>query len=105
EDFSIICEDTIKLERGSVAVLSGNSEVGKSFLALKVCANAINDGLKPFFWSVEDKNKAILGRIKNIESFYSFNTAELEFSNELPKINKEPINCLKEELNELADCD
>ncbi|KJX73580.1 hypothetical protein WH42_04630, partial [Acinetobacter baumannii] len=44
-------------------------------------------------------------RIKNIESFYSFNTAELEFSNELPKINKEPINCLKEELNELADCD
>ncbi|EIY3452800.1 AAA family ATPase, partial [Campylobacter jejuni] len=105
EDVSIICEDTIKLERGSVAVLSGNSEVGKSFLALKVCANAINDGLKPFFWSVEDKNKAILGRIKNIESFYSFNTAELEFSNELPKINKEPINCLKEELNELADCD
>ncbi|EHX3685165.1 hypothetical protein K2776_002086, partial [Campylobacter coli] len=81
EDVSIICEDTIKLERGSVAVLSGNSEVGKSFLALKVCANAINDGLKPFFWSVEDKNKAILGRIKNIESFYSFNTAELEFSN------------------------
>ncbi|WP_179856041.1 hypothetical protein [Helicobacter pullorum] len=31
----MICEDTIKLEKGSVAVLSGNSEVGKSFLALE----------------------------------------------------------------------
>lgn len=35
ENVSVICEDTIKLEKGSVAVLSGNSEVGKSFLALK----------------------------------------------------------------------
>lgn len=105
EDVSVICEDTIKLERGSVAVLSGNSEVGKSFLALKVCANAINDGLKPFFWSIEDKNKAILERIKNIESFYPFDTSVFEFSNELPKMDKEPIKSLKEELNELADCD
>ncbi|TXE76715.1 AAA family ATPase, partial [Campylobacter upsaliensis] len=105
ENVSVLCEDTIKLERGSVAVLSGNSEVGKSFLALKVCANAINDGLKPFFWSIEDKNQAILERIKNVENFYPFNTTELEFSNELPKINKEPISSLKEELNELADCD
>ncbi|EGO2997522.1 AAA family ATPase, partial [Campylobacter jejuni] len=105
ENVSVICEDTIKLERGSVAVLSGNSEVGKSFLALKVCANAINDGLKPFFWSIEDKNKAILERIKNIENFYPFNSLEFEFSNELPKIDKEPMDSLKEELNELADCD
>ncbi|EAL6391222.1 AAA family ATPase, partial [Campylobacter coli] len=105
ENASVICEDTIKLERGSVAVLSGNSEVGKSFLALKVCANAINDGLKPFFWSIEDKNKAILERIKNIENFYPFNSLEFEFSNELPKIDKEPMDSLKEELNELADCD
>ncbi|HEF3556741.1 TPA: AAA family ATPase [Campylobacter upsaliensis] len=105
ENVSVLCENTLKLERGSVAVLSGNSEVGKSFLALKICANAINDGLKPFFWSIEDKNQAILERIKNIENFYPFNTAELEFSNELPKINKEPISSLKEELNELADCD
>lgn len=35
ENVSVICEDTIKLEKGSVAVLSGNSEVGKSFLALE----------------------------------------------------------------------
>lgn len=34
ENVSVICEDTIKLEKGSVAVLSGNNEVGKSFLAL-----------------------------------------------------------------------
>ncbi|ALW49299.1 AAA family ATPase [Campylobacter jejuni] len=105
ENVSVICDDTIKLERGSVAVLSGNSEVGKSFLALKVCANAINDGLKPFFWSIEDKNQAILERIKNIENFYPFNSTELEFSNELPKIDKDSINGLQEELNELADCD
>lgn len=105
EKGSAICEDTIKLEFGSVAVLSGNSEVGKSFLALKVCANAINDGLKPFFWSIEDKNKAILERIKNIENFYPFASSEFEFSNELPKIDKEPIKCLKEELDELTDCD
>ncbi len=92
---SVICEDTVKLEKASVAVLSGNSEVGKSFLALKVCANAINDGLKPFFWSIEDKNQAILERIKNIENFYPFNKLELEFSNELPKIDKEPMDSLK----------
>ena len=35
ENVSVICEDTIKLEKVSVAVLSGNSEVGKSFLALE----------------------------------------------------------------------
>lgn len=35
ENVSVICEDTIKLEKGSVAVLSGNSEIGKSFLALE----------------------------------------------------------------------
>lgn len=105
DSVSIICEDTIKLEMGSVAVLSGNSEVGKSLLALKVCANAINDGLKPFFWSIEDKNQAILERIKNIESFYPFKSSEFEFSNELPKIDKNSIGSFKEELNELADCD
>ncbi|TLD80750.1 hypothetical protein LS70_008715 [Helicobacter sp. MIT 11-5569] len=105
DSVSIICEDTIKLEMGSVAVLSGNSEVGKSLLALKVCANAINDGLKPFFWSIEDKNQAILERIKNIESFYPFKSLEFEFSNELPKIDKNSIGSFKEELNELADCD
>lgn len=49
ENVSVICEDTIRLELGSVAILSGNSEVGKSFLALKACANAINEGYKPFF--------------------------------------------------------
>ena len=35
ENVSIICEDTIKLEKGSVAVLSGNSEVGKSFFSFR----------------------------------------------------------------------
>ena len=45
ENVSVLCENTLKLERESVAVLSGNSEVGKSFLALKICANAINDGV------------------------------------------------------------
>ena len=35
ENVSVICEDTIKLEKGSVAVLSGNSEVGKSFFSPK----------------------------------------------------------------------
>ena len=47
-------------------------EVGKSFLALEGLY-AINEGLKPFFWSIEDKNQAILERIKNIENFYPFN--------------------------------
>ncbi len=47
----------------------------------------------------------ILERIKNIENFYPFNGIELEFSNELPKIDKEPMDSLKQELNELADCD
>lgn len=105
DDATAICQDTIKLEKGSVAVLSGNSEVGKSFLALKVCANAINEGLKPFFWSIEDKDKAILERIKNIEAFYPFKTEELEFSNELPQISKDSIDGLREELDGLSDCD
>ena len=42
DDATAICQDTIKLEKGSVAVLSGNSEVGKSFLALKVFHLSLN---------------------------------------------------------------
>ncbi len=49
ESVTVLCQETVRLELGSVAVLSGQSEVGKSFLALKCCANAINEGFKPFF--------------------------------------------------------
>lgn len=102
----VICEDTLKLELGCVAVLCGNSEVGKSFLALKICADCINEGYKPFFWSIEDKNKAILERIQNIDSFYPFEVSCLEFSNELPNSNKKtPEERLEEELESLSDCD
>ncbi len=42
-------------------------------------------GLNLFFWSIEDKNKAILERISNITEFYPFEVNNLEFSNERPE--------------------
>ncbi|OCS19628.1 AAA family ATPase [Campylobacter fetus] len=105
ESVTVLCEETVRLELGSVAVLSGQSEVGKSFLALKCCANAINEGFKPFFWSIEDKNKAILERINNIAEFYPFEVNNLEFSNERPEKTDNPIKALENELEELSDCD
>ena len=58
------------------------------------------------FWSIEDKNKAILERIQNIDSFYPFEVSCLEFSNELPNSNKKtPEERLGEELESLSDCD
>ncbi|MCR2065070.1 hypothetical protein [Campylobacter helveticus] len=45
----VLCKDTLKLELGSVAILSGASSIGKSYLALKICANALNEGFVPFF--------------------------------------------------------
>lgn len=106
ESENIICEDTLKMELGSVVLLCGASEVGKSFLALKTCANALNEGFKPFFWSIEDNKKALQARIKNIQSFYPFEAKELEFSTDLPELNAEftSSNNLAKELGTLSDC-
>lgn len=103
---NLICEDTLKMELGSIVLLCGFSEVGKSFLALKTCANALNDGLKAFFWSIEDNKKALQARIKNIQSFYPFEAKELEFSTDLPELNANltPSNNLAKELGTLSDC-
>lgn len=103
---SIICEDTVKVELGSVVLLCGNSEVGKSFLGLKTCANALNDGLKSFFWSIEDNENALLSRIKNVQSFYPFEANSLEFSIEVPEIDTKlsPETNLARELGTLSDC-
>lgn len=49
EEFKIICDDTLKMELNCVTLLCGKSEMGKSFLALKACANALNENYKPFF--------------------------------------------------------
>lgn len=106
-DENIICDDTLRMELGSIVLLCGNSEVGKSFLGLKTCANALNDGLKPFFWSIEDSEKALLERIKNVESFYPFDANSLEFSTEIPEIDAKlsPEINLAKELGTLSDCD
>lgn len=103
---NIICEDTLKMELGSVILLCGNSEVGKSFLGLKTCANALNDGQKSFFWSIEDNEKALLARIKNVQSFYPFDANSLEFSTEVPEIDGKlsPETNLARELGTLSDC-
>ncbi|MCR2040335.1 helicase RepA family protein [Campylobacter helveticus] len=82
----VLCKDTLKLELGSVAILSGASSIGKSYLALKICANALNEGFVPFFWSLEDKIASIKTRIKDIEYFYPFESEKLNFSNERPNI-------------------
>lgn len=105
-DENIICDDTLRMELGSIILLCGNSEVGKSFLGLKTCANALNDGLKPFFWSVEDNEKALLERIKNVQSFYPFEANSLEFSTEIPEIDTKlsPETNLVRELGTLSDC-
>lgn len=107
EELKIICEDTLKMELDSVTLLCGKSETGKSFLALKACANALNEGYKPFFWSLEDRANSFLDRIKNINNFYPFATNSLEFSNEPPIIDKKlsPEDNLFKELESLADCD
>ena len=78
EEFKIICENTLRMELSSLTLLCGKSEMGKSFLALKVCANALNEGYKPFFWSLEDRNNSLLDRIKNIHSFYPFAMNDFE---------------------------
>lgn len=105
KDVRIICENTMKMELGSVVLLCGNSEVGKSFLALKACANALNEGYKSFFWSIEDKSQAIKDRMENIASFYPFEINNLEFSNEIPEQNMpNPKNFLQSELESLSDC-
>ena len=94
------------MELGSVVLLCGNSETGKSFLGLKTCANALNDGLKPFFWSIEDSENALLSRIKNVESFYPFDINALEFSTEVPELDTKlsPETNLARELGTLSDC-
>ena len=56
-------------------------------MGLKTCANALNDGQKSFFWSIEDNEKALLARIKNVQSFYPFDANSLEFSTEVPEID------------------
>ncbi|WP_270985533.1 AAA family ATPase [Campylobacter helveticus] len=107
EELKIICDDTLKMELNCVTLLCGKSEMGKSFLALKACANALNENYKPFFWSLEDRDNSLLDRIKNINSFYPFTINSFEFSNELPVLDKKlsPEENLFKELQSLSDCD
>lgn len=100
----VIAKETLNLELGSIAILCGNSEVGKSFLALKICANCIKEKHKPFFWSIEDNRKSIFERVNNVNSFYPFDTSKIEFSTELPVRQKTPATNLFDELDSLRDC-